>query len=67
MAMGRRTSEQQEPLWLPTANLLDSPGHPFYQRLNDLLREHEFDWHAEDRCQGCYAQTMGRPGLAPGG
>ena len=66
MAMGRRTSEQQEPLWLPTANLLDSPGHPFYQRLNDLLREHEFDRHAEDLCQGFYAPTMGRPGLAPG-
>ncbi len=66
MAMGRRTSEQHEPLWLPTANLLDSPGHPFYQRLNDLLREHGFDRHAEDLCQGFYAPTMGRPGLAPG-
>jgi transposase len=64
--MGRRTSEQDEPLWLPTANLLDSPGHPFYQRLNDLLREHEFDRHAEDLCQAFYAPKMGRPSLAPG-
>ena len=61
MAMGRRTCEQHEPLWLPTANLLDSPGHPFYQRLNDLLREHGFERHAEDLCQGFYAPTMGRP------
>ena len=66
MAMGRRTSEQHEPLWLPTANLVDSPGHPFYQRLNDLLREHKFDCHAEDLCQAFYAPKMGRPGLAPG-
>ena len=66
MAMGQRTSEQHEPLWLPTANLVDSPGHPFYQRLNDVLREHKFDRHAEDLCQAFYAPKMGRPGLAPG-
>ncbi len=66
MAMGQRSSEQYEPLWLPTANLLDSAGHPFYQRLNDVLREREFDRHAEDLCQAFYAPKMGRPSLAPG-
>ena len=66
MAMGRRSSEQDEPLWLPTTNLVDSPGHPFYQRLNDLLREHGFDRHAEELCGAFYAPKMGRPSIAPG-
>jgi transposase len=46
---------------LPTA-----AGHPFYARLNELLRAHGFDDFAETQCAGFYASTMGRPGLAPG-
>ena len=33
-----------------TTRLIDSPGHPFYQRLNDLLREQGFDRYVEDLC-----------------
>jgi hypothetical protein len=43
---------------LPTA-----ASHPFYRRLNQLLREHGFDDFAEGRCASFYAETMGRPGL----
>ena len=52
--MGRDTE-------LPTA-----AGHPFYRRLNELLREHGFDDFVEAQCAGFYAETMGRPGLPPG-
>ena len=36
MAMGTRQSEQGS-LWVATAELPKSPGHPFYTRLNALL------------------------------
>jgi transposase len=34
--------------------------------LNHLLREHGFDDFVEGQCASFYAETMGRPGLAPG-
>jgi transposase len=40
--------------------------HPFYTRLNRLLREHGFDEFAEAQCATFYAETMGRPSLPPG-
>jgi hypothetical protein len=42
MAMGTRR-EHQEELWIPTCSLARPAGHPFYQRLNQLLAEHDFD------------------------
>jgi len=65
MAMGTRR-EQQEELWIPTSTLARPAGHPFYQRLNQLLAEHDFDRFVEGQCRRFYAATMGRPGLAPG-
>jgi transposase-like protein DUF772 len=41
-------------------------SHPFYRRLNQLLREHGFDDFAEAQCATFCAETMGRPGLPPG-
>ena len=41
-------------------------SHPFYRRLNQLLREHWFDDFAEGECASFCAETMGRPGLPPG-
>lgn len=65
MAMGTRR-ESQEELWIPTCDLARPAAHPFYERLNHLLREHDFDRFVEGKCQRFYAATMGRPGLAPG-
>ena len=65
MAMGKRTSEQA-PMWIPTADLPVSPGHPFYVRLNAILDEAGFDRFAEEQCRPFYAAVMGRPGLPPG-
>ena len=63
--MGIRESEQSS-LWVATAELPKSPGHPFYTRLNALLDAHDFDPFVEGLCRGFYAQVMGRPSLAPG-
>ena len=43
-----------------------SAGHPFYERVNRLLDENQFDDFVEKLCARFYAETMGRPGLAPG-
>jgi transposase len=65
MAMGTRR-ERQEELWIPSCSLARPAGHPFYQRLNQLLVEHDFDRFVEGQCRRFYAAIMGRPGLAPG-
>ena len=66
MSMGRRPTEQQAELWLPTADLPRSPGHVFYDKLNQLLAEAGFDRHVEDLCQGYYAAGIGRESIPPG-
>src|ERR1700719_4309252 len=65
MAMGTRQSEQGS-LWVATAELPKSPGHPFYTRLNALLDAADFDRFVEGECVRFYAPVMGRPSLAPG-
>ena len=65
MAMGKRRGEQQE-LLVATTSLPQSPGHPFYQKLNGLLAEARFDEYVEKRCRPYYAEGVGRPGIAPG-
>ena len=54
MAMGTRDGEQS-PLWVVTADLPTSPGHPFYTRLNAVLDAHNFDRFVEKKCQPFYA------------
>jgi transposase len=65
MALGKRKEEQQS-LWVASTELPKSPGHPFYVKLNALLAEAEFDAWVEKRCEASYAETMGRPSIAPG-
>ena len=43
-----------------------SPGHAFYDRLQDLLREAGFDAFVEGVCKPHYAPRMGAPSLPPG-
>lgn len=66
MAMGKRERDRQPPMWVPTTDLPTTAGHPFYARLNRVLRDHGFDDFVETQCQAFYAERMGRPGLAPG-
>lgn len=51
---------------METAGLARGPGHPFYDALNRLLREHDFEAFVEEQCSRFYAHFMGRPSLAPG-
>jgi transposase len=53
-------------MWVATTDLPTAASHPFYARLNQVLREQEFDEFAETPCAEFYADTMGRPSLAPG-
>src|SRR5437899_3770627 len=65
MAMGKRKGEQA-PMWVASADLPVSPGHPFYTRLNALLDTESFDAFVEAACRSFYAPVLGRPSLAPG-
>ena len=65
MALGKRKEEQQE-LLVATTSLPQSPGHPFYQKLNRLLGEAKFDEYVEGLCRPYYAAKLGRPGIPPG-
>ena len=66
MAMGtRKKRERQEPLWY-RSELPCAPGHPFYNRLNELLEKAGFDRFCEECCAKFYHEKLGRPSLAPG-
>src|SRR6202046_1324739 len=67
MAMGtRKQREKQEDIWIAQTELPSAPGHPFYQRLNELLEGEKFDEFVEGRCAKFYAAKYGRPSLTPG-
>ena len=66
MALGRRRTSQQGELFLTSADLPQSPGHAFYDRLNALLAEAAFDRFVEDLCRPHYAEEVGRPSRPPG-
>src|SRR4051812_41131009 len=66
MSLGRRRSSHQGELFVTSADLPQSPGHAFYDRLNELLAEAAFDAFVEDLCRPYYAEQIGRPSLPPG-
>lgn len=67
MSMGRRKS-QQTPMWLAGSALARSPGHKFYEKLNELLKEAEFDRRVEALCAAYFEadDKPGRPSIVPG-
>src|SRR6516164_4616488 len=67
MALGKRKSVQQQPLFVSTADL-NVRQHPFYEAVNKVLAAHHFDTFAEGLCAKFYddGSRGGRPGLAPG-
>ena len=67
MAMGKRRGRaRQRSMWVASADLPRSGGHPFYERLNRVLDKAGFDAFVESRCAKFYADGVGRPSLAPG-
>ena len=51
MAMGHRSGEQQQDLFVQTAQLPKSIGHVFYRKLNELLAEAPCDRWVENLCE----------------
>jgi hypothetical protein len=67
MSMGRRRDPQPS-MWVTYNEICEAPGHRFYEKLNELLREAEFDRKAEELCAPYYqsSNTPGRRSIPPG-
>ena len=66
MAMGKRR-EKQQALWIATKDVVTGPGNVFYDRLNKILDEHQFDRKVEALCGRFYKDSaLGRPSMVPG-
>lgn len=64
MAMGRvEGQDKQQDLWIAHTELASAPGHPFYEKLNELLKDGRFDAIVEGVCAKFYAHKYGRPSL----
>ena len=53
-------------MWVPTEKLPRSPGHPFYEGLDQVLEKIGVDAFVEGLCAWSYAERVGRPSLRPG-
>ena len=65
MAMGRQGDRQGE-LMVMWSEMPRSPGHVFYDRLQEVLLGAGFDGFVEEACRAFYAKTMGAPSVPPG-
>lgn len=65
MSMKRREPEQRG-MWVATHELPRSPGHVFYEKLNEVLAKGSFDQFVEELCESYYADGEGRPSIQPG-
>ena len=67
MAMGtRKKRERQEDLWVVRSEVVGTPAHAFYDRLNQILDQHHFDGNVEQLCRRYYKGRLGRPSITPG-
>jgi len=67
MAMGtRKKRERQEDLWVVRSEVVGTPAHAFYDRLNQILDQHHFDRTLERLCRRYYKGRLGRPSITPG-
>ena len=64
--MSKRPRSRQQELFVQTSALPQSPGHPFHEKLNEILAAHGFDDFVEELCASYYADTRGRPSIPPG-
>ena len=55
MAMGtKKGRERQEDFWY-RSDLAEAPGHPFYRKLEEKLKQAAFDEFCEGSCRRFYA------------
>jgi hypothetical protein len=66
MSLGRKPQQTQKQFWIEVDSLPDVPRHVFYDKLNELLAQGDFDRWIEKICAPFYAKKLGRPGIPPG-
>ncbi len=67
MGMGRKKDrEKQQDLWVAASEMVTTPGHVFYERLNAVLNAEQFDQRVEGMCRKYYKSSSGRPSITPG-
>jgi transposase len=67
MGMGRKKNrEKQQGLWVPASEIVTTPGHIYYERLNTVLAAEKLDQRVEAMCRKYYKSSAGRPSLTPG-
>lgn len=67
MAMGtRKRRERQQQLWVAASDIVATPAHAFYDRLNRILDQRGFDRRVEHLCRRYYQGPFGRPSITPG-
>ena len=64
--MGTKQARQKQEELFYASERTETPGHPFYEQLNRVLDQANFDTFCEERCRGFYHAKVGRPSLAPG-
>ncbi len=62
----KRREPEQRGMWVATHALPRSPGHVFYEKLNEVLERGGFDHFVEELCEPYYAAGEGRPSIQPG-
>jgi len=67
MSMGRQEGMQGS-MWIAYGDIQGAPGHRFYEKLNELLREAKFDRQVEALCAPYFEpdHTPGRKSIPPG-
>src|SRR3984885_1725536 len=67
MAMGTsKKRERQDEFWVVSSEVVGAPAHAFYDRLNQVLEQHQFDRNVERLCRRHYQGRLGRPSITPG-
>jgi len=66
MSMKCHRENRQEAMWVASDAVASTPGHPFYEKLERILRDAHFDAFAESECVSYYSAKTGRPSIPPG-
>ena len=64
--MGNRQQRHKQEQLFYASEQVETPGHPFYERLNRVLDGAGFDEFCEKECAKFYHSKLGRPSMAPG-
>jgi hypothetical protein len=59
MAMGTKRARQKQEEMFYASERPEAPGHPFYEQLNGVLDEAEFDRFCEEQCRDFYSHQAG--------